>query len=278
MKFVNQGRFLKREKSHTYALRASAGKPLIPLFQRGRKTQIIALFCLLLSSACGNKSPDGAQNDVASEKEETKDTQDPKKPPALPKRVATPILMSPIDVFGADKLLAEPFEHFPQSQFVSTSRRIPVGVSEYDRELVKKLTGKWVGYWKAKNSFTRKNPLAADLENHRVYFQFNADMTWDALWLSKFEPGHPSYAALSGKYSFKFPKMILQVEALKIEQRWSANEGDLSDLKFVCDSCDWQDANDLTIDLKLEDDNKMIFFDAGSLENGYSERVYLMKQ
>lgn len=238
-------------------------------------TNMIAVFFLLMTLGCGNKSLHGSQGHVVAENSEVKNPGAPQNPPSLPKRIATPILRSPIDVFGAEKLLGNPFESFQESKFVSTSHRTPVGVSEYDQKLVKKLTGKWVGYWKAKNSFTRKNPVAADIENHRVYFQFNADMTWEALWLSKFEPGHPSYAALSGKYSFKFPKMILHVEALKVQQRWSSNEGDLGDLKLVCDSCDWQDANDLAIDLKFEDDNSMIFFDTGSLDNGYSERVYL---
>ncbi|MBL4819319.1 MAG: hypothetical protein JKY15_08900 [Deltaproteobacteria bacterium] len=104
-----------------------------------------------------------------------------------------------------------------------------------------------MGFWKAKNSFINRDPTAVDLRNYRVYFRFKADMTWDALWLSKFEPGHPSYASMSGKYSLKSPKLVLHVESLRVKHRWSSNEGSLSDLKFVCDSCDFQDVNDLVI-------------------------------
>ncbi|MEI6805332.1 MAG: hypothetical protein WCK49_02360 [Myxococcaceae bacterium] len=246
-----------------------------------KSPNIVIMFFLLISLGCSSKNTAPSEQNIASAKEEKKDSVEPAQPPpppGPPKRVSTPILMSPLDVFGAEKLLHEPFELFPYAKFVSNDYRRPVGVSEYDPDLVKKLTGKWIGYWKAKTSFTEKNPLAADLENYRVYFQFKSDMTWNAIWLSKFEPSHPSYASLSGKYSFKFPKMILSVDALRVNQGWSSNEGDLGDLKFVCDSCNWQDANDLVIELKFEDDDSMIFFDAGSEKRGYSERIYLVRK
>lgn len=197
--------------------------------------------------------------------------QPPVQPPAPPKRIATPILMSPIDVFSAEKLLTEPLENLSRCLLEGLCT-ISGSTDLKDLPEREKILGTWVGYWKAKNSFIYKDPVAADMRSYRVYFQFRADMTWNALWLSKFEPEHPAYASLSGKYELESSRLVLHVEALKVKHRWSSNEGSLDDLKFVCDSCEWQDFNDLLIPINFKDQHLLI------LSNQGSGKVYLLKR
>ncbi|MBL4819323.1 MAG: hypothetical protein JKY15_08920 [Deltaproteobacteria bacterium] len=239
----------------------------------------ITVFALLVCLGCSQQPPKEEAfraQEAVEPKNDPEERKDPEKPKV--KRVATPITLSPAAVFGAAELINAPFEDFPAPMYAGTKSILPDSVSEYDLSWPKKLEGTWIGYWRAKNSFILKNPIKMDQATYRVYLRFNPDKTWDALWLSKLEPEQPSYASASGKYSFEFPRLVLQVTAMFVNYEFSSNEGDLADLKFVCDACDWQEGNDLLIPIKLDPVQGLILFDQGSVEDGYTERVYLLKQ
>jgi hypothetical protein len=178
---------------------------------------------------------------------------------------------TPKNTFHVESLITRPFEEFDYLQFKTKNPRKP-------RPSFLSPTGQWVGYWRALNSFARKDPVSVDNKTYRVYFQFNNDDSWSAAWISRFEPEHPSYAIMSGKYSVAPGKMTLRVEGLTIKQRWVTGSGTLYDFQMVCDSCNWQKGRTLEIDYLIEDNQRMIFFDPPQDTYSFSERAYFMRE